>query len=551
MQNQTLPASDIQVLPDPIRGWLKRQENQKPEGYNGFWPATDEQGSALDCPADILMLGGSAGSLKTSTLLADAIQERDYPRMNSYFFRATYPELEDAIQQAYDLFPATGASGTDKGTTWKWPSGAHFRFRHLSHEKNLYQNQGKAMSTIAIDESTHILMEWIRYLVTRNRSTDSNLKIRLRLGTNPGNLSSREHMKMFFNDVCPHCEPGKAPPQGVLRWGTKWHDGVPLRDKDSGIDLSISYILSSVRDHNLLGPAYIARLKMQKPAIQKALLAGCWRLFEGVYYDFWKREEQTVPRASIGEQYWWSHWVGADYGYSGSAAAAVLMARSPEGVIYCLAEYPVGEMFAGPRENVRDFAQAVYKNFAKREIGQEMNRNLETMYLGPDSWNNRGDDHTLAGQMNAILEEHGLEFIKANNDRAGGAQLLYTMLQSGQLKIADTCHNVIGALETRLHDPKEPVKVLKVPEKTEDDVFDAVRYAAYSYMEAAGMPTDLRIQERMKKIVEKGGQSDMAVTTAVLQYEKIRREESDDEPTVYVGGSARRRMQEAQRGKRH
>jgi hypothetical protein len=71
---------------------------------------------------------------------------------------------------------------------------------------------------------------------------------------------------MFFNNVCPHCEPEKAPPQGVLLWDQKWHDGISLRDKDNGQDFSLAYILSSVRDHTLLGSAYQSKLKMQKPA---------------------------------------------------------------------------------------------------------------------------------------------------------------------------------------------------------------------------------------------------------------------------------------------
>jgi hypothetical protein len=51
---------------------------------------------------------------------------------------------------------------------------------------------------------------------------------------------------------------------------------------------------------------------------------------------------------------------------------------------------------------------------------------------------------------------------QARNDRAGGAQFVYTMLQTGQLVIADTCQNVIRAIESRVHDKKEPLKVEKV-----------------------------------------------------------------------------------------
>lgn len=551
MERLSLQGHDIQIMPDPIRGWLAR--HPKPQG-SLFWPVTDEQGSALDFDVDIGLLGGSAGSLKTSTILADLIQERDYSFMSAYFFRRTFPELEEAIEQAYRLFPQTGGSYNASEHTWRWASGATFRFRHLSHEKNLYENQGKAMSGIGIDESTHIPMEWIRYLVTRNRSTDPDLKIRLRLGTNPGHISCKEHMKMFFNGVCPHCEPEKAPQQGIALWGRTWHDGIPLRDKDTEIDLSIGYILSSVRDHNLLGQSYIGRLQMQRPATAKALLAGCWRLFEGLYYDIYDYNTMTVPRQEIGDEYWWQHWVGADYGYSGSAAAGVQFAIGLDNVIYVLAEYPAYEIESGPRENVRNFAQSIYEHFGKRDPNEESAKNLSSMFLGPDSWNDRGDEHTLAGQMNEVLAPHGLEFIKANNDRAGGAQLIYTMLQAGTLKIARSCRNVLQALESRLHDEKEPVKVKKVPTDPLDDVFDALRYGVYSFMESVGKPLNKRVQERMKKIMDAGGHNDMSVTTAVLKYEKVRREEEEADPdnqdSVYVGGSARRRMQQAQkRGK--
>jgi len=64
--------------------------------------------------------------------------------------------------------------------------------------------------------------------------------------------------------------------------------------------------------------------------------------------------------------------------------------------------------------------------------------------------------------MNREIEDHGVEFIPANNDRAGGAQLIYTMLMSGELKISRNCVNTIESIKTRVRDEKEPVKVLKV-----------------------------------------------------------------------------------------
>ena len=542
----------IEVMPDPIRGWLAR--NSRPEGWTGWWPATDEQGCALDCPADILLLGGSDGSLKTSTILVDLCQERDYARMNSYFFRRTYPELEDAMQQARDLFPLTGAMSRDDGREYVWPSGAHFRFRHLSHEKNLAENQGKAMSAVGVDESTHIPMDWIRYLFTRNRSTDPNLAIRMRLGTNPGNVSSMDHMQIFFNGVCPHCEPQKAPPQGVVRTDGKWHDGTRMEMPELNYKISIAHILSSVRDHSLLGDGYVARLYMQRPATAKALLDGCWRAFEGQYFDLWDPAIHVIKAQEFQDHWWLAHWIGGDFGYAGSAAAAVLLCRTepilprwPNGRVVIVEEYP-RVIQRGPREPVKVFTQNVYDMMIKKRQGQEQARRIEAMYLGVDSWNDRGDLHTLADQMNEVLEPKGLGWQKARDDRAGAAQLAYAMLKSEELIVSDACPNTISCLESRLRDPDEPMKVLKEPSDPLDDVFDAgIRHGLYSHHQASMKPVEMRIDERVTQMWKQDPVQAM-FRAQQIAYEERQKESGD---SGYYGGNIRQRLaQEARKNQR-
>jgi hypothetical protein len=124
-------------------------------------------------------------------------------------------------------------------------------------------------------------------------------------------------------------------------------------------------------------------------------------------------------------EWWQSWWIGADYGYSGSIAAAGLFTRTQDGMVYLVAEHPCGDLAALRRENVRTFARSVYDKFAKMEAGQEQARNIEAMYLGPDSWNDRNDERTLAGQMNEELAPHGLEFIKAKQEARAFAAFLH------------------------------------------------------------------------------------------------------------------------------
>lgn len=534
----------VEFLPPPINRWLGREYAKSVRGRK-WYPQTQPQFDALESAADILLISGTVGSLKTSTMLVDGIQDKESPKMNTYFFRRTYPAMEDAMRQASELFPQLGFRSVDSHggytRTWRTPYGGTFAFRQLMNKKDLDNSWGKEMSCVLFDESTHWEEEYIRVIMSRNRSSDPDMRLRVRMGTNPGNIGRTWHMNMFFNGVCPHCEPETAPPPGELQWNGRWPTaGTKLEDPISGQRLSIAYILGNLREHDLLDSnSYLAKLRMQSPALAAALEAGCWAAFEGQYFDCWDHDRMVVKLQSINPEYYWPCWTGSDYGYSGSIAASSLFTRAPNGVIYMLAEHPSD--IQSPRQNVRQFAQSVYEKFAKKEVGQEQGRHIEAMYLGPDSWNDRGDEHTLAGQMNAVLEPHGLEFTKANNDRAGGAQLLWNMLANDEFKIADTCVNTIAAIESRIHDEDEPVKVKKVIGDPLDDVFDSARYGLYSFMEAQGKPSELRIQERTAKIMKQGGP--MAATTALLNYQKIKKqEEADDEEPVYVGGNARHRM---------
>lgn len=501
-------------------------------------PASPAQRDFLTSNAQILCGGGSAGTYKTESLLVDAVTEYDNPRMNAVLFRTTFPELEGKIiPRSKEIYSEMGSTYNSTSHTWAWPWGSKVKFAYLQHDDDVFAHQGAEYSWEGYDESTHRSEFQIRYMLSRLRSTDSSLFCRARLGTNPGGPGHSLHSHVFLGDSCPHCEVSIRKP-GIIYKDATW-----LSD-DKAIGMTTQYIFSRWDPNGLL-PEYGKQLIMQGGAFAKQLLDGCWKSFEGQYFDCWSYDSMTMPIQKIPQEYWQSWWVGADYGFSGSASAAVLLTRAPDGVIYLVAEYPVSKIRGGPRENVKSFANSVFEGFAKKDLGQEFPRRIEAMYLGPDSWNNRGDDHTLAGQMNELLEPYGLEFIRANNDRAGGAQLLYNMLQSGQLIISRSCKNSIAAIESRLHDEKEPVKIMKVPSDPLDDVIDAIRYGVYSYIEQNRKPARERIKERLRAIVETD--DPMRLTSAMINYQRIvKAEEAEDsEDPVYVGGNARRRMNRA------
>ncbi len=110
---------------------------------------------------------------------------------------------------------------------------------------------------------------------------------------------------------------------------------------------------------------------------------------------------------------------------------------------------------------------------------QGQRRKIVAVYLDPSNFKNIGDGHTI-----------DLGAIAASNDRIGGWQLMYQMLQKGEWQVADTCPKLIEAIPSRMHDEKKPGDVLKLPGDPLDDVADDVRYGIYTFITSAEKPAN-------------------------------------------------------------
>lgn len=520
-------------------------------------PRSQMQSDVLESEATITCAGGSAGTYKSHTLLVDAVQEYDNPNFHGILFRESFKELErHIIPEAHKLYSQLGAVYNGQQYAWHWPWGAVMRVGYLSRDEDVYTHQGPRYSWIGFDESTHMTEFRVRYLLSRLESTDPALHCRMRLATNPGGPGHAWHMHTFLGNACPHCQAGQGRDANVIYNDASWlSDKLPIDDGSGTRPITTQYIFGKWDPKGLL-PNYANKLRSQGKAFSKQLLEGCWRAFEGQYFDIWQPDRDPHPmvvvRQLIDDDWWWTFWTGSDYGFSGSAAFSVLATRSPDGgPIHILDEYP-HDLTDARRLDIKAFSKGHYEALVKTPSRYAQPKRLASMYLGPDSWNDRGDQHTLAGLANEVMEPHDLEFVKARNDRAGGAMLIYTMLQTGQLVIADTCQNVIRAVESRVHDKKEPEKVEKVIGDPLDDVWDALRYCIYSYHDPERKPIEMRVQDRLKVLLEgdRARGIEASPTQAAVQYTKIMHEEAQEEEPGYYGGSGRRRFEQIRRGKR-
>ena len=118
--------------------------------------------------------------------------------------------------------------------------------------------------------------------------------------------------------------------------------------------------------------------------------------------------------------------------------------------------------FVAPHLLAYEFAGEVVRRLVAPQT-QGQRRRIVAAYLDPSNFKNIGDGHTIADQINEVLEPHDLGCIPASNDRIGRWQLMYQMLQTGQWQIADTCPKLIEAIPSRMHDEKDRVTFSRCP----------------------------------------------------------------------------------------
>ncbi len=118
---------------------------------NVLWqPNSEVQRQFLACSARTAMMGGGAGSGKTSALLAASAAQSANPKHRAVIFRKDFPSLRHIIGASYPLFLPLRATYAKAEHTWTFPSGATLEFAHLEDEKAMHQHAGKEYSFFAL-----------------------------------------------------------------------------------------------------------------------------------------------------------------------------------------------------------------------------------------------------------------------------------------------------------------------------------------------------------------------------------------------------------------
>lgn len=453
----------------------------------GWYPINSPQMTFLYSPAEMVLFGGASGGGKSNVLVADSAQEYDNPNFRGLLLRKSYTEMTNIIDEMRRIYGPLGGRATDRERVWRFPAGGIMRLGYMSSDKDLELYTGKPMSWLGIDEAQFQTESRVRQLFSWVAPTDPTLRARIRLTANPSNPWLKS---LFLNNECPVCRTEKSTTPCAVYEGARW------KSDDGLVMKTTCFIPAKATDNPLYTDVKLAGLMSQTAAIRKKLLDGCWCATEGAFFDF-LNDSYVASIASVNEQWWHTHFISMDYGFSSSAAACGLYFANESGCIFKIGQALERKMAS------EEFAHYVGKRFLQREISGQRVRTIEGY---ADS---AMDAHTGTGKsnlelINRVLEGYGMTLIKAAKDRIGNAQVLHGKLSRKEFVITDAAQETYDSLSTRIHDPDLPGAILKIAGDELDDVLDETLYGINNYIRGAGKPASIVIEDKIQDMVEHG-----------------------------------------------
>lgn len=373
----------------------------------GVWePQPGPQALAIGAPfVQELLFGGARGGGKSDFLLGDFLQ--DTPQGASWrgiIFRKSYPELEELLVRAKEIFLPLGAVYKVSEKTFYFPSGATLRLRHIDAESDADLYQGHQYTWIGWDE----LGNWpnlkaYKKLKACLRSAHGVKNKRIRCSANPGGVGHHA-VKNYFIDPAP---------LGM--------DLIKSIDEDGTVTTRM-FIPSRVYDNAILlanDPQYIARLReIGSPELVKAWLEGDWNVITGAYFPEFSSDKHVLEPFAIPDH--WLRFRSMDWG-SSSPFAVLWHAVSdghqlangtyiPAGAVVTYREW-YGCAPGKVNEGVKMTATQVGKGVVLRDRGEKLS------FAKADPSMFKWDGGPSHAEM---MAKAGAQFSKGDNNRIAG-----------------------------------------------------------------------------------------------------------------------------------
>jgi hypothetical protein len=437
-----------------------------------------------ESPAKYRLFGGAAGPGKTKALLWETIyQANEVPGADTLVLRRTYPELESSVLAYFrrDVPRSLYKSFNESKHLVTWKNGSTTRFGYCRNENDVYQYQGAEFLFIGLDELTHFTLKQWQFLSSRNRCPVPGSFCSMAGATNPGNVGHAWVKALWVDHVPP---PGFERPE---LYNPHDYDFIRARLDDNPIYANDA--------------AYRRTLETLPEHLRRAFLEGDWNVFAGQYFDIFDIGRHTARPEELRLEPWWPRWVSIDWGFQHPSAVYWHCAVPAEAYSRQFAANrktaetlwgsgAVDSQLSALGSRIVTYREFVQSGLSPRMLAQAIversgRERISEVFLSPDAFAHRTAEASIAEQLGDILAANGLPRpTAADDDRVGGWQLMYQLLESDAWLITENCAKLIECMPLLVRDDRRIEDIRKVDG---DDPADSARYGLVSGGRLAGV----------------------------------------------------------------
>lgn len=405
-----------------------------------------------DANLDVLYGGAAGGSKSTSLLMYGLRACYRYPGLQAFWFRRSFPELEQSVLRMlarYNYAKALGARYNGSTHELRFDNGSVFTFGHAKNIQEVSALQSAEINLLLIDERTTIPPDVIDQLYVRVRSGVAGVPcLGARSATNPGGIG-HSRVRAEYVDATNHGDREIEDANGRRR----------------------IFIQARVSDTPQLGEEYRRNLQGLDEKLRRAFLEGDWGVFAGQAFSEWRYERHVIKPFDIPPT--WKRYAGIDWGYT--APWSVLWGAVDEDDRVWIYR----ELYD---------TQVAESEQARRIVEAESGEHVIARYADDAMWASRGEAKPISkvyNEQGAYLTQAG----KGPGSRISGWQRVHSYLAEGpacphhralgwetcpRLHVFPQAQNLIRTL------PALPHATVGNPEdidtKAEDHSGDSLRY---------------------------------------------------------------------------
>lgn len=412
----------------------------------------------------VLGYGGAKGGGKSYLMRKWMLARRlKYPNTHGIIIRKTYPELYSThIKKIFEEHPDLRNFYNESKKLLSLPNGSTLAFGYLGTTNDVYQYQGVEFDDIGLDEATQHSEEVFKTLRTSNRTVNPNIRPKMLLTFNPGGIGHGWVKRIFIDR---EFEPNEIP-------------------SDFG------FVQAKIYDNQALllnNPEYIRTLEALDEKKRRAYLDGDWDVFEGQFFENWRKEVHVVEPMFDLKQIPDNYEIRLTWDDGTTNPRSVhLMFQNNDGKVYTVWEYyKAGETADIAAQNIK---------FALQQLGifDKVVKYGRLVYDPSMDIKNNQTGISTSTVIQKILGN--ITKVRANNDRIEGARryrsyLRWTPYEEPLMQVWSTCRHLIRTIPQLIYDESNPEDI---DTDGEDHAYDDTRYGLMSFTK---LPTRLGMNQ--------------------------------------------------------